>query len=81
LVARGSRSGWGCEKPAPFFVKRGFLCFVFPKGSLLHLAGLGSKEVGKSSLKVGWCSEALVWRPWRFGSLRRILRIGDLLPA
>jgi hypothetical protein len=39
-----------------FYIKRGSLCFVFRKGSLLHLAGRGGEEVDKSSLKVGWCS-------------------------
>jgi hypothetical protein len=43
------------EASSLFFIKRGSLCFVFPKGSLLHLAGRGGEEVDKSSLKVGWC--------------------------
>jgi hypothetical protein len=57
LVGEGKQEWMGVrEASSLFFAKRGSLCFVFPKGSLLHLASRGSEEVGKSSLKVGWCN-------------------------
>jgi hypothetical protein len=57
LGGEGKQEWVGMRGASPlFFVKRGFLCIVFPKVSLLHLAGLGSEEVGKSGLSADWRS-------------------------
>jgi hypothetical protein len=64
LSGEGKQEWMGVrEGSSLFFVKRGSLCFVFPKGSLLHLVGRGGEEVGKSSLKVGWCSAGPSLKP------------------
>jgi hypothetical protein len=52
LVARGSGSGWGCERQAPSSSSSAVRCFVFSRVSLHHLADHGGEEVGKSDLKV-----------------------------
>jgi hypothetical protein len=57
LSGEGKQEWMGVrEASSLFFVKCGSVCFVFPNDPLLHLAGHGGEEVGKSSLKVGWCS-------------------------
>jgi hypothetical protein len=56
--------------------KRGFHIIVFPRTSLLHLAGLGGEEVGKSGLSVGWCSASPRLELLEIRLSRRFLRIG-----
>jgi hypothetical protein len=61
-----------------FFIKRGFLCIVFLEVSLPTWPAVAARRW--ASLASRWIAaqRALVWR---FGSLRRFLRIGDFQPA